>query len=108
MSVNGFELHAQGLTIDKDYEAKLTYAFDWIEWLLENDSVITAEYTVQARTNDPRPVIIENSGIFGTQTFVELSGGQLNKSYRISAKIQTASGLIDRRSFVVNITNRSA
>ena len=108
MSVNGFRLNAQGLTIDKDYEAKLTYAFDWVEWLLENDSVISVDYTVQARTNDPRPVTIENSGIFGTQTFVELSGGQLNKSYKVSAKIETAGGLIDRRNFIVSISNRSA
>lgn len=104
---SGFEITASQLMIEKDVEAVLTYAFDWVDWLPTGDELNTVEYTVQARVNDPYPVVITNHGTYSTFTFVELSGGQINKSYKITAKITTANGLIDRRNFVVNVTNRS-
>ena len=108
MSDNGFELLANGLTIKKDTEAVLTYGFDWAEWLMEGDSINTVEYTVQARLNDPKPVVIESYGNTNLRTFVELSGGQVNKSYIITCKVTTTQGLVDRRNFTVLVQNRSA
>jgi hypothetical protein len=108
MSDNGFELQANGLMILKDTQAVLTYAFDWVDWLQSGDSISEVEYSVQARLNDPSPIMIESFGIAGTQTFVELSGGQVNKSYTITAKVTTSIGLIDRRNFSVRVENRSA
>jgi hypothetical protein len=104
----GFTKRADMLEVEKDLEAQLTYTFDWVEWLSPGDSLNEVEYTVQARLNDPNPVTIENSGIVGTKTFVELAGGQLNKSYVITARVTTSNGLIDRRNFRAYITNRSA
>lgn len=104
---NGFIITNSSVFIDKDIEAKLKYTFDWSDWL-ENDSIITAEYTAAARRNDPIPIIIEDSGSQGNLTFVELSGGQVGKSYTVSVKITTENGLIDRRQFRVNVVERSA
>lgn len=108
MTASGFELKANLLTIDKDIEAVLSYAFDWVDWLQTGDVISTVEYTVQARLNDPNPIVIEDSGIAVTKTYCYLSGGQLNKTYQIACKITTLSGLTERRVFSVNVQNRSA
>lgn len=108
MATNGFELNAQGLSIVKDPGAKLAYGFDWSQWLEPNDSIIDINYTVQARLNDPNPVTIGQTGVDGNISYVELSGGSLNKVYKVSAQVTTASGLIDKRYFIVKIENRSA
>lgn len=104
---NGFVVTNNSVYIDKDPQAQLKYTFNWSEWL-ESDTISTVEYTAAARRNDPEPIVIESQGIEGDLTYVELSGGQLNKSYIITAAIVTANGLRDRRSFRVNIVARSA
>lgn len=104
----GFIKKADMLEIEKDRLAQLVYTFDWVEWLNSNDSIVEVTYEVQARLNDPDPVTILNEGILGTKTFVELAGGQINKSYVVTAKVTTENGLVDRRNFRVYITNRSA
>jgi hypothetical protein len=110
MNRAGFQLTNNYLEIEKDVEAQLTYTFDWSQWLNDGDTVATAEYTAAARRNDPTPIVVESQGIAGsdTKSYVELSGGQVNKTYVITAKITTANGLVDRRSFRVNVSKRSA
>ena len=105
---SGFTQTIQGLTIDKDTEAQLTYTFDWVDWLPVGDSLDTAEYTITARANDPDPLIKVSEGIDGTKTYVELSNGQLGKVYTVTCKITTVDGLIDRRNFRVRVLARSA
>ncbi len=112
MPVNrtGFEQTSYGLNIEKDVEAQLTYTFDWSSWLPNGDTIASVEYSVAARRNDPTPVTIESSGITdsSTDTYVELAGGQVDKTYIVTSKITTTDGLIDRRSFRLNVTARSA
>lgn len=110
MAINrgGFEVTNTGLQITKDPEAQLTYTFDWSSWLEGNDAVSSVEYTVAARRNDPTPIVIENSGSVGNQTYVEISGGQTEKTYLVTCKVTTTDGLIDRRSFRVNVEDRQA
>lgn len=105
---SGFEQTIQGLTILKDTEAKLSYTFDWIDWLPAGDSLSTIDYTITARVNDPDPLIKISQGIQGTKTYVQLSDGQEGKTYTVTAKIVTVDGLIDRRNFRVKVLNRSA
>lgn len=112
MSINrtGFYQTNNGLEIDKDVEAQLIYTFDWSEWLDDGDTVQSVEYTAAARRNDPTPIVIETSGLAdtNTDTYVELSGGQADKTYIITAKVTTANGVVDRRNFRVKCVNRSA
>jgi hypothetical protein len=107
---NGFELTNTGLVIDKDTQAQLTYTFDWSSWLDAGDSLDTVEFTVVARRNDPTPIVIEAAGKAdsNSDTYVELSGGQADKTYIVTCKIVTANGLIDRRAFRVNVLDRQA
>ena len=105
----GFEQTIQGLTIQKDTEARLFYTFDWSEWLPVGDSLATVAYSIQARSNDPDPLLKMSEGIqSGTKTFIELSQGQQGKTYTVTAAITTANGLIDRRNFRVKVLARSA
>lgn len=105
--MSGFEQINQTLWITKDPEAQLFYTFDWSQWLAQGDSIAQAEYTVNARVNDPEPLVKVSDGIQGTNTYVELASGQVGKSYVVSVKVTTADGLIDRRSFRVKVENRS-
>lgn len=105
----GFEIINQVLFIDKDPEAVLTYTFDWSQWLESGDTIDTAEYTLQVRANDPEPLVKVDDGIIsGTKTYVKLSGGQVERTYTVTAKITTDTGLVDRRNFKVKVHNRSA
>lgn len=105
----GFIQTIQGIYIEKDPQAVLTYTFDWSEWLPTGDSIASVVYTAQARSNDPTPIVIDSSGTqSGTLTYVTLSAGQLDKIYIITAKVTTTDGLVDRRSFRVKVVNRTA
>ena len=104
----GFQKNAQGLYIEKDPLAQLTYTFDWSRWLAQGDQLANVEYSVAARANDPEPLVKVSQGIQDAQTYVELSGGQLGKVYTVTADITTQDGLRDRRNFRVQIANRSA
>lgn len=107
---NGFQVTNTGLVIDKDTEAQLTYTFNWSSWLDTGDTIDTVEYEVAARRNDPTPIVIESFGKAdsNTDTYVELSGGQVDKTYVVTCKITTVNGLIDRRAFRVNVVDRQA
>ena len=105
----GFEIINQQLWITKDPEAQLTYTLDWSEWLAAGDYITDAEFSIQARINDPEPLLKVSSGIVNdTKTFIELSSGQLGKSYVVTIKVTTNDGLVDRRNFRAKIENRSA
>lgn len=112
MAINrsGFQQTNTGLEIDKDTQAQLFYTFDWSSWLEGNDTVDQVEYSVAARRNDPTPIVIESSGISdsNTDTYIEISGGQADKTYIVTCKITTANGLVDRRSFRINVKDRQA
>lgn len=106
---SGFEQTIQGLQIQKDTEAVLTYTFDWSEWLPQGDSIASVDYEVSARANDPDPLVKVTSGVeSGTKTYIKLQDGQEGKIYTVYAKVTTADGLIDRRNFRVKVLARSA
>jgi hypothetical protein len=111
MAINrsGFQATNTGLTIDKDPSAQLTYTLDWVNWLEDSDTVASATWSAAARRNDPTPIAVVSSGISdNTKTYVELSGGQADKTYVITCEMTTSDGLIDRRNFRVNCVNRGA
>lgn len=112
MAVNrtGFYQTNYGLEITKDVEAQLTYTFNWSDWLDTGDTIASVEYSVAARRNDPTPPTVVSSGITdsNSDTYIELSGGQADKTYIVTCKVTTADGLIDRRNFRLVCVNRSA
>jgi hypothetical protein len=105
----GFQKTQTGVEITKDPEARLTYTFDWSQWLPQGETITAVEYTLRARLNDPLPLVKHNEGIqAGVKTYVEISAGQKDKTYIVSCKVTTSGGLIDRRSFRINVEERAA
>lgn len=106
---SGFTQTIQGLTIEKDTEARLIYTFDWVDWLPTGDTISSSSYAITARANDPDPLAIHTQGNSdGTKTYVELKEGQEGKTYTVTCTINTTNGLIDRRNFRVKVLARSA
>jgi|TARA_R110000803_G_scaffold202735_1_gene268003 hypothetical protein len=112
MSTNrsGFFQTNTGLEIDKDVEAVMIYTFDWSTWLDTGDTIATVVYTAAARINDPTPIVVVDSGITdsNSDTYVKLSGGQVNKTYVVTAKVVTGNAVTDRRNFRVKCVARAA
>lgn len=111
MSINrgGFIETANGVEISKDPAATLTYTLDWTNWLEAGQTITAAAFTVAARRNDPTPPTIVTQGIqSGVRTYVQLSGGQVDKVYIVSCQITTNTGLIDKRSFRMLVETRFA
>jgi hypothetical protein len=104
----GFYSTPSGIQIDKDAQAVLTYNLDWSQWLQAGDSLSTVQFAIQTRSNDPAPLTTSNSGILGSNTFITLESGQVGKVYTVTAKVTTANGFTDRRTFRVNVMNRFA
>ena len=106
----GYQQDNIGSWIEKDPLAELTYSMDWSQWLTDNDAIAAVSYSLQVRANDPQPLVKLSQGTAqGNQvTFVELGGGQVGKTYTVTAEITTEDGLVDRRSFRVKILARSA
>ena len=104
----GYVQTTQGLQIEKDTEARLTYTFDWVDWLPTGDTLSAVTYTVSARANDPDPLVKVSQGIQGAKTYVQLRDGQEGKTYVVTAAVTTTDGLIDRRYFRVKVLARSA
>lgn len=110
MAINrtGFEQTSTGLQVTKDTEAQLVYTFNWGDWLETGDGISTVVYSVAARRNDPTPPTIVSEGITGDKTYVELSGGQKDKTYIVTCKVTTSNGIVDRRNFRVKVLDRTA
>jgi hypothetical protein len=104
----GYLRDQQGIFIDKDPNAKLTYTFEWNQWLPAGTVISAVSYSLQVRANDPTPLVNHGSGISGTKTFITLSGGGSGKVYTVTAQITLDNGNIDRRNFRVRVENRSA
>jgi hypothetical protein len=107
--MTGFYLQNEQLYIDKDTASQLTYTLDWSQWLATGDHIASATQTVQARQNDPTPLVKVTAGITdGTKTYIQVSGGQQDKTYTVFVAVTTTNGLIERRNFKVKTLSRSA
>jgi hypothetical protein len=106
----GYQKDTQGSWIAKDNLAVLTYTLDWSEWLQAGEQLTGVAYALQARANDPQPLVRTNQGFESSNgtTYVTLSGGQVGKVYTVTATITTNQSNTDRRSFRIRVENRSA
>jgi hypothetical protein len=106
----GYQQDNQGSWIEKDPEAELIYSMDWTQWLAAGDGIDTVNYALQVRANDPDPLLKLSQGKAQADkvTYVELGGGQVGKTYTVTATVVTQDGSKDRRSFRVKIQDRSA
>lgn len=105
-TITGYKKDTVGSWIAKDPSAQLTYSMEWNQWLATGQSLASTTYTVSTISGDAAPLTKEASGISGTQSYVELSGGTAGELYTVTAEITTDDGATDRRAFRVKVDNR--
>jgi hypothetical protein len=100
---------------EKDPHSKLDYAFNWAEWLDDEDRIISSSWSVE-RDNDfsvdeenglkvsntPSPVLGDN----GYRTSAWLEGGRERCRYVVTNRIETEEGRIEERSFEVYVDDQ--
>jgi len=108
-TITGYKQDQEGVYIEKDRLATLTYSMDWTEWLAAGQTVTAVTYTITPPTYNPTPLTISTSGVTGANkiTYVKLAAGTAGKIYTVTAAITTDDGSQDRRYFRVKVENRS-
>ena len=108
-TITGYQQDQDGVWIQKDRLATLTYSMDWSEWLPQGATIASVSYSLTNPQYNPTPLVINSSGISGGDlTYAVLSAGTKGKIYTVTAAITLDSGQTDRRSFRVRVEDRSA
>lgn len=108
-TITGYKQDTDGVWIEKDPEARLTYTMQWSEWLPTGTALASVDYTHNSRANDADPIVIHSEGITDTtKTYAVISGGTVGKVYTITALITLDNGQTDRRAFKIKVLNRLA
>lgn len=106
-TLTGFLKDNEGLYINKDEDAVLTYSLDWSDWLPANTTITANTFSVEAITGDTDALTKVSQSNTDTVTTVKLSGGTSGKIYKVYNTITITGSLIERRYFRVKVTARS-
>lgn len=108
--ITGYRTDREGVFIVKDPQSELDYSMDWSDWMPDNDRIATSNWTVQTFADDDQPLTIVTTLLAGqiNRTTVVLSGGDLDRNYRVTNTIVTDDGRIDERFFRIFARDRSA
>jgi hypothetical protein len=102
----GYKSDRQGQYIDKDSESTLDYSIDWSRWLNNEDTIAASSWTISADADDSDPITRSSDGFTPTITNITVSGGTINEVYRLFNTVTLSSGLVERRSFRILVTQR--
>lgn len=88
------------ITYRKDVNETIRKGFDWSDWLLDNDRVVSSSWTVGQG-------LTAGTATFGdTYSDIDLSGGTSVTQYRVTNQVTTNEGLVYERSFKVMVVDR--
>lgn len=87
-------------TMTKDPGASLDYSFDWGAWLVDGDTITSAQVTV------PDGITLDGTTNTASTVTAWLSGGTAGESYMATCRITTAEGRTDERSIRINVRQR--
>lgn len=90
----------KGLTITKDPDAVLDYAFSWASWLDTGETISSRVVTVSSGLTKDSDV--EADGV----VTAFLSGGTVGTTYTVACKITTSQGRTDERSVYIQVEDR--
>lgn len=93
----------QGEYIPKAENALLDYPFKWTRWLTAVSDTIASATVIISPTSE---LTIENLNYTDNIVTVWLSGGMLNKTYKVLCKIVTVGGREDERTMRVKVISR--
>lgn len=87
----------------KDPDARLDYGWDWTAWLVDDDTIATAEI-IGGDIEDG--VTVEDTTHDDTTVTTWVSGGTVGRSYTLVCRITTTSGRTDDRTLRITIADR--
>ena len=106
-TLTGFLKDNEGVYINKDEDAVLTYSLDWTDWLPTGSTISANSFTVETITGDTDALTKVSQSNTTTVTTVKLSGGTAGKIYKVYNTITITDSLIERRYFRVKVQARS-
>ena len=108
--LTGYKQDREGVYIVKDPEATLDYSLDWADWMPASDRIATSNWTIETLAGDLNPLVEVETLLAGltSRTTIFLSGGSVNRNYRVTNTITTDDGRTDERYFRIFVRDRSA
>lgn len=85
-------IHAPGAILD--------YAFNWVEWLQQGETISTSTWVIS-----PSLTLTSQQNVNGV-TSVFVNGGVVNKIYYLTNTITTSVGRTDSRTIVLSCQNK--
>lgn len=84
----------------KDPEAVLDYAFDWSDWLEDDETISSHDVTVGTGLTK------DSAGESAGMVTAWLSGGTHNEDYIVACKVTTSLSRTDERSINIRVRER--
>lgn len=106
-TLTGFLKDNDGVYINKDEDAVLTYSLDWSDWLPSGSTITANSFTVETLAGDTDALTKVAQSNTDTVTTVKLSGGTAGKIYKVYNTITITGSLIERRYFRIKVQARS-
>ena len=106
-TLTGFLKDNEGVFINKDEDAVLTYSLDWSDWLPTATVITSNSFTVETLAGDTDALVKSSQSNTDTVTTVKLSGGTAGKIYKVFNTIIITGSLTERRFFRVKVLARS-
>jgi len=86
-----------------DPQAVLDYSFDWADWLAGQDTIQASSWSV---SGSDLTLVIDSTDFTVLSATVWLSGGTVNRTYKVVNHITTAGGREDDRTLIIKVKNR--
>lgn len=94
------------MRIKKDPDAVLDYSVDWIEWLVDGDTIIDDSWVVPEIPIDGDGITLESHNHDTTSATAWISGGVVGEEYDVTCRIVTVNGRTDDRTFTLVVEER--
>ena len=89
----------------KDPSSVLDYAFDWSEWLGEEEVILTHSVTISP-INHTDILVVDKTSATTHQVTAWLSSGRKNIKYTVSCEIITSEGRTETASIVIGVRKK--
>jgi hypothetical protein len=106
-TLTGFLKDNEGLYINKDEDAVLTYSLDWTDWLPADTAITANTFTVETITGDTDALVKVSQSNTDKVTTIKVSGGTSGKIYKVYNTITITGSLTERRYFRIKVQARS-
>jgi hypothetical protein len=110
MAKSGAKRDREGVYFEKDASDVVPYTFDWADpsnLFLDNDTISTSAWAVQAIAGDTSALAVDSSSKTDRYATVLLSAGSNTNIYRVTNTITTANGNTFERFMRILVKDRT-